>query len=126
MRQLADAIAETCGGMAAVFSGADGNGYSFAMVARTGDLRPLGKAMTAALSGRGGGKPNFQQGSVKASRADIEAFFAGKQGGRPMYMDIGKDMAVRDKSIIGIFDLDNTTTSKRTREFLSRFHDNQS
>ena len=27
-------------------------------------------------------------------------------------------MAVRDRSIIGIFDLDNTTTSKRTREFL--------
>lgn len=28
-------------------------------------------------------------------------------------------MAVRDKSIIGIFDMDNTTTSKRTREFLA-------
>lgn len=28
-------------------------------------------------------------------------------------------MAVREKSVIGIFDLDNTTTSKRTREFLS-------
>ena len=35
-----------------------------------------------------------------------------------MYISIGKDMAVRDKSIIGIFDLDNTTTSPRTREFL--------
>ena len=29
-------------------------------------------------------------------------------------------MAVREKSIIGIFDMDNTSTSKRTREFLSR------
>ena len=37
-----------------------------------------------------------------------------------MYLDIGKDMAVRDKSIIGIFDMDNTSTSKRTREFLAR------
>ena len=36
-----------------------------------------------------------------------------------MYLDIGKDMAVRDKSIIGIFDLDNTSTSPRTREFLT-------
>ena len=35
-----------------------------------------------------------------------------------MYLSIGNDMAVRDRSIIGIFDLDNTTTSKRTREFL--------
>ena len=35
-----------------------------------------------------------------------------------MYLSIGNDMAVRDTSIIGIFDMDNTTTSKRTREFL--------
>jgi hypothetical protein len=27
-------------------------------------------------------------------------------------------MAVRESSIVGIFDLDNTSTSKRTREFL--------
>ena len=37
-----------------------------------------------------------------------------------MYLSIGNDMAVRDRSIIGIFDLDNTSTSKRTREFLDR------
>lgn len=35
-----------------------------------------------------------------------------------MYLSIGNDMAVRDSSIIGIFDLDNTSTSKRTRAFL--------
>ena len=35
-----------------------------------------------------------------------------------MYLSIGQDMAVRDSAIIGIFDLDNTSTSKRTREFL--------
>lgn len=35
-----------------------------------------------------------------------------------MYLSIGNDMAVREHSIVGIFDLDNTTTSKRTREFL--------
>ena len=28
-------------------------------------------------------------------------------------------MAVRERAIIGIFDLDNTSTSKRTREFLA-------
>ena len=37
-----------------------------------------------------------------------------------MYLSIGNDMAVRDRSIIGIFDLDNTSTSKRTRDFLDR------
>ena len=37
-----------------------------------------------------------------------------------MYLNIGNDMAVRDSSIIGIFDLDNTTVSKRTRAFLNQ------
>ena len=36
-----------------------------------------------------------------------------------MYLSIGNDMAVREKSIVGIFDLDNTSTSKRTMEFLT-------
>ncbi len=37
-----------------------------------------------------------------------------------MYLNIGGDLAVRDRSIIGIFDLDNTSVSKRTQEFLTR------
>ena len=37
-----------------------------------------------------------------------------------MYIPIGNDMSVRDSAIIGIFDLDNTTCSKHTREFLRR------
>ncbi len=37
-----------------------------------------------------------------------------------MYLSIGNDMAVREKSVIGIFDLDNTSTSRRTREFLEK------
>ena len=37
-----------------------------------------------------------------------------------MYLSLGNDMAVRESSIIGIFDMDNTSTSKRTREFLER------
>ena len=36
-----------------------------------------------------------------------------------MYLSIGKDMAVRERAVVGIFDMDNTTTSKRTREFLN-------
>ena len=76
VRELADKIAEGCGGTAAVFSGSDETGYSFCLVTRAGDLRALGKAMTQALSGRGGGKPNFQQGRVNAPKEAIEQFFA--------------------------------------------------
>ena len=35
-----------------------------------------------------------------------------------MYIDIGGDMAVRDSSILGIFDLDGASLSKKTMEFL--------
>ena len=41
-----------------------------------------------------------------------------------MYLNIGNDMAVRQKSVVGIFDLDNTSTSRRTREFLEQAEEN--
>ena len=75
IRELADAIAETCGGFAAVFSGSEEDSYGYALVTRSGDLRTLGRAMTTALNGRGGGKPIFQQGRVLAKKAEIEGFF---------------------------------------------------
>ncbi len=37
-----------------------------------------------------------------------------------MYVDIGMDLAVRTSQVLGVFDLDNTSWSKRTREFLER------
>ena len=37
-----------------------------------------------------------------------------------MYLSIGNDMAVRDKSVIGIFDLDNTTVTARGRDFIEK------
>ena len=78
VRELADAIAQGCGGRAAVFSGSDESDYSYCLAAREGDLRPLGKELNAALNGRGGGKPNFLQGSAKATRLEIETFFETK------------------------------------------------
>lgn len=37
-----------------------------------------------------------------------------------MYLPIGNDLSVRTSTVVGIFDMDNTTTSKRTRDFLTR------
>lgn len=76
LRELCDTIAQRCGGIAAVFSGKEGEGYGFCLVTRQGDLRGLGKEMAAVLHGRGGGKESFQQGRINALRAEIEAFFA--------------------------------------------------
>ena len=75
VRRCCDAVGTTCGGRCAVFSGADGEGYKYAVSLPGGDLRGFGKALNAALRGRGGGRPDFIQGSVTAGRTEIEAFF---------------------------------------------------
>ncbi len=36
-----------------------------------------------------------------------------------MYINIGQDTVITDKDILGIFDLDNTTVSKSTREYIN-------
>ena len=74
VRRLCDAVANACSGRCAVFAGA-GNTWKYAISQADGDLRALTKALNAALCGRGGGKPNFVQGSVNAARAAIEEFF---------------------------------------------------
>ena len=75
VRELADAIAEVCGGIAAVFSGSDESGYSMCLIGKGLDVKPMGTALTKNLNGRGGGKPGSFQGSLKATRRDIETFF---------------------------------------------------
>ncbi|MBR5245864.1 MAG: DUF370 domain-containing protein [Clostridia bacterium] len=36
-----------------------------------------------------------------------------------MYLNIGQDTVIIDKDILGIFDLDNTTVGKSTREYIN-------
>ena len=74
VRRLCDAVLDTCGGRCAVFAGS-GNTYKYAVGTREGDIRPLVKELNSALNGRGGGKPNFAQGSVAADKAQIKVFF---------------------------------------------------
>ncbi len=75
VRRLADAVAKECGGLAAVFAGEDGR-YNYALVRADGaDIAPLVKAMNAALTGRGGGRSGFAQGSVQTDADTIHAFF---------------------------------------------------
>ena len=76
LRRLCAAVLETCGGRCAVFSGTDGAGWAYAVGQEGADLRSFVREMNAALGGRGGGKPNFAQGRVGASRGEIEAFLA--------------------------------------------------
>ena len=75
VRKLADLTAEACGGTAAVFSENPDGSFSYCLIRHGGDLRSLGKEMTAALGGRGGGKPECQMGTVRCSaEAILEQF----------------------------------------------------
>lgn len=75
VRKLAVEVMESCGGRCAVFSGDDQQGYRYVIGKKDGDLRSFVKMMNQELRGRGGGKPFFVQGSVQASRGEIEKYF---------------------------------------------------
>ena len=78
LRRLCDALLNAGAGLCACFSGDDNQGYKYAIGQRDGDLRTLIKELNQTLNGRGGGKPGFVQGSVQASRADIQHFLSGQ------------------------------------------------
>jgi len=50
------------------------------MASETVDLRAAARSINAALSGRGGGASCMIQGSLLASREQIEEYFHGKIG----------------------------------------------
>lgn len=73
LRRLADKVGAVCGGRCAVFSGSDREGYRYAICHQGGDLRAFTQEFNRTLRGRGGGKPNFVQGSCAATRQEIES-----------------------------------------------------
>ena len=77
LRELTDLAAQKTGGMTAVFSQNEG-GFGYCLALAGGDLRAFNKEMNAALNGRGGGKPFFQQGRLGAEETAIRAYFLGK------------------------------------------------
>ena len=74
-RALADLLAGHVRGTAAVFTPAE-KGYQYAIIRRNGDISFFVKEMNQALVGRGGGRNGFAQGSVTASKEEIQKFFA--------------------------------------------------
>ena len=75
VRKMADAVMEKCAGCCAVFSKNPDGSYKYAIGEKDGDLRQFTKEMNMALNGRGGGRPFFVQGSVKADEEQIRRFF---------------------------------------------------
>ena len=77
LRRLCLALGEKTDALCAVFA-PGGSGLAYAMAQTGEDIRPLGKAMNAALNGRGGGKPVLVQGSIAETDFEkVQAFFQG-------------------------------------------------
>ena len=73
-RELCNAIAQQAD-VAVTLTGTDDTGYGICIISRSQNAKTLGAAAVAALGGRGGGKAEFQQGRVTATRLQIEQFF---------------------------------------------------
>ena len=62
-------------GICGVFAAIEG-GYRYVCVSRSKPLRAIGKELNAMLCGRGGGSDAMIQGTLSATREQIEVFFA--------------------------------------------------
>ena len=78
VRKLAVSVGEKAGGRTACFAG-ESEEYKYAVSDPSGDVRAFLQEMNAALSGKGGGKGGFAQGSCHASRQEILEFFRKKE-----------------------------------------------
>ena len=74
LRELVNAGMKRTEGVFAAFSGVDGN-YSYIIGSETANLKSLAKEINAKIDGRGGGSKTMIQGTSKAKRGNIEAFF---------------------------------------------------
>ena len=75
MRSAVNSLVQKKNGLCGVFVGSDRDGYRYAIGKQGGDARIVNNELREKFGARGGGKPEMVQGSVTASRADIEALF---------------------------------------------------
>lgn len=72
-REMMNILLERGAKVCAVFAGNDNDGYRYVIGSRSEDVRPICKLLNGQFSGRGGGKPEMVQGSLKGAKAEIEA-----------------------------------------------------
>lgn len=80
MRVLMNRVLEKERKLCAVFYGDDREGYRYVIGSRKADLRGFVREFNAAFSGRGGGKPEMVQGTVKGSESEMRAWICEKAG----------------------------------------------
>ncbi len=75
-RRFVDSGMRRLKGICGIFTGNDEDGYQYILGSVNRDMREFLKGFHEACPGKGGGKPEMVQGSVKAPRQDIERSFS--------------------------------------------------
>ena len=70
-RNFVNGAVERCEGVCGVFVGTDGNGYHYILGSRSVDLRIFSRELNEKFHGKGGGKPEMVQGSLKGHAEEI-------------------------------------------------------
>ena len=76
VRKFCNLLMEKGKGAVTVVFGGGKDGYSYAAASRTQDMKAFSQRLNQALNGRGGGSAQMAQGSVKASREEVTAWFS--------------------------------------------------
>lgn len=79
VRNFVNDAMERCEGICGAFVGTEESGYRYILGSRTVDMRAFSKKLNEAFQGKGGGKPEMVQGSLKGPREAIEKLITGQQ-----------------------------------------------
>ena len=74
-REYVNLVTARRDGPVALFLPRETGAYQYILAIKSGSVKPLVQQLNAALQGRGGGSDAMAQGTVRASKAEIEAFF---------------------------------------------------
>lgn len=72
-REMMNILLERGAKVCAIFAGTDNDGYRYVIGSKCEDVRPVSKLLNGQFNGRGGGKPEMVQGSLKGMKVEIEA-----------------------------------------------------
>ena len=80
MRHLMNRILEKARALCAVFSGSDRDGYRYVIGSKEVDVRSLAREFNHAFDGRGGGRPEMVQGTVRGTEDEMREWILQKAG----------------------------------------------
>ncbi len=81
IRNFVNDAMNRCSGVCGAFVGTDERGYHYIIGSKTVDVSVLVREMNQRFQGKGGGKPNMVQGSLKGAREEIRTWLLQRAAG---------------------------------------------